>query len=173
MWSLESLWLFTNTCSLSLCKKESQLQSKKTDFSQEKSRKSQKKVKKFDFSLTFLDWNPFFFDCNWLSFLLSLSSDVDYLPFFHVTLTYVLLSSMTCPLSWWLCSMVFTAHCDLLRQWLHCSCDSYCLRYSIVPLEYKSCLCSLRLDFFHCTVLSTLVVANRLKIPTPPLPDPT
>ena len=38
-----------------LCKKESQLQSKKTDFSQEKSRKSQKKVKKFDFSLTFLD----------------------------------------------------------------------------------------------------------------------
>ena len=38
-----------------LCKKESQLQSKKTDFSQEKSRKSQKKVKKIDFSLTFLD----------------------------------------------------------------------------------------------------------------------
>ena len=40
---------------LILSKKESQLQSKKTDFSQEKSRKSQKKVKKFDFSLTFLD----------------------------------------------------------------------------------------------------------------------
>ena len=38
-----------------LCKKESQLQSKKMDFSQEKSRKSQKKVKKIDFSLTFLD----------------------------------------------------------------------------------------------------------------------
>ena len=45
---------------LTLCKKESQLQSKKMDFSQEKSRKSQKKVKKIDFSLTFLDWNPFF-----------------------------------------------------------------------------------------------------------------
>ena len=41
--------------SIMLCKKESQLQSKKTDFSQEKSRKSQKKVKKIDFSLTFLD----------------------------------------------------------------------------------------------------------------------
>ena len=40
---------------VTLCKKESQLQSKKTDFSQEKSRKSQKKVKKFDFSFTFLD----------------------------------------------------------------------------------------------------------------------
>ena len=46
--------------SVTLCKKESQLQSKKTDFSQEKSRKSQNKVKKIDFSLTFLDWNPFF-----------------------------------------------------------------------------------------------------------------
>ena len=50
-------WLI---CLLSLCKKESQLQSKRTDFSQEKSRKSQKKVKKIDFSLTFLDWNPIF-----------------------------------------------------------------------------------------------------------------
>ena len=43
-----------------LSKKESQLQSKKTDFSQEKSRKSQFFWLFFDFSLTFLDWNPFF-----------------------------------------------------------------------------------------------------------------
>ena len=43
-----------------LCKKESRLQSKKTDFSQEKSRKSQFFWLFFDFSLTFLDWNPFF-----------------------------------------------------------------------------------------------------------------
>ena len=52
--SQQIIWVVT------LCKKESQLQSKKMDFSQEKSRKSQKKVKNFDFSLTFLDWNPFF-----------------------------------------------------------------------------------------------------------------
>ena len=48
------------TSLMSLCKKESQLQSKKTDFSQEKSRKSQFFWLFFDFSLTFLDWNPFF-----------------------------------------------------------------------------------------------------------------
>ena len=43
-----------------LCKKESQLQSKKMDFSQEKSRKSQFFWLFFDFSSTFLDWNLFF-----------------------------------------------------------------------------------------------------------------
>ena len=47
----------------------------------------------------------------------------------------------------------------------------------IVLLRYisQACwvLCSPRLDFFHCTVISTLVAANRLKIPTPSLPDPS
>ena len=50
----------TGQQSMNLCKKESQLQSKKTDFSQEKSRKSQLFWLFFDFSLTFLDWNLFF-----------------------------------------------------------------------------------------------------------------
>ena len=27
-------------------------------------------------------------------------------------------------------------HCDLLLQWHYCSCDAYCLRYSIVLVEY-------------------------------------
>ena len=47
-------------CSLSfliLCKKESQVKSKKTDFSQEKSRKVNKKSIFFDFLLTFLDFS--------------------------------------------------------------------------------------------------------------------
>ena len=59
---IKSGWTWSNDmgASITLCKKESQLQSKKTDFSQEKSRKSQKKSKKIDFSLTSLDWNPFF-----------------------------------------------------------------------------------------------------------------
>ena len=51
------LWC-TDKCPLfpvNLCKKESQLQSKKMDFSQEKSRKSQIFWLFFDFSLTFLD----------------------------------------------------------------------------------------------------------------------
>ena len=63
---------------LTLCKKESQLQSKKTDFSQEKSRKSQKKVKKIDFFLTFLDWNPFFLTVT--DFLFYRVSRVAFLP---------------------------------------------------------------------------------------------
>ena len=53
----------------------------------------------------------------------------------------------------------------------------YCSRYSIVLLQYLSqaywVLCSPRLDFFHRTVISTLVAANRLRIPSPLLPDPT
>ena len=42
-------WKFTQMSVLTLCKKESRLQSKKMDFSQEKSRKSQKKSKKLTF----------------------------------------------------------------------------------------------------------------------------
>ena len=57
------------------------------------------------------------------------------------------------------------AHCDLLLQWRYCSHDTYCLRYLIVLLQYisQACwvLCSPRLDFFHHTVISTLVAANR------------
>ena len=70
------------------------------------------------------------------------------------------------------CTLLYiTAHCDLLLQWRYCSCDAYCLRYSIVLLQYLSqacwVLCSPRLDFFHRTVISTLVAANRLRSPFP------
>ena len=74
------------------------------------------------------------------------------------------------------CSLWLRAvhYCTLLRTVTHC--DAYCSRYSIVLLQYLSqayrVLCSPRLDFFHRTVISTLVAANRLKIPSPPLPDP-
>ena len=76
------------------------------------------------------------------------------------------------------CALLYTtAHCDLLLQWRYCSCDAYCVRYSIVLLQYLSqacwVLCSPRLDFFHRTVISTLVAANRLRSPLPLLPDPT
>ena len=68
-----------------------------------------------------------------------------------------------------------TQDCALLYTTAHC--DAYCSRYPIVLLQYISqaywVLCSPRLDFFHRTVIRTLVAANRLKIPTPPLPDPT
>ena len=70
------------------------------------------------------------------------------------------------------CALLYiTAHCDLLLQWRYCSSDAYCSRYSIVLLQYisQACWvpCSPRLDFFHRTVISTLVAANRLKIPSP------
>ena len=76
------------------------------------------------------------------------------------------------------CALLYiTAHCDLLLQWHYCSSDAYCLRYSIVLLQYLSQACwvlwSPRLDFFHRTVISTLVAANRLEIPTPLLPEPS
>ena len=64
---------------------------------------------------------------------------------------------------------VVTQSCALLYITAHC--DTYCSRYSIVLLQYisQACwvLCSPRLDFFHCTVISTLVVANRLRSPLP------
>ena len=70
------------------------------------------------------------------------------------------------------CALLYiTAHCDLLLQWRHCSCDAYCSCYLIVLLQYLSqacwVLCSPRLDFFHRTVFSTLVAANRLRSPLP------
>ena len=43
--------------SIRLSKKESQVKSKKMDFSQEKSRKVNKKSKNIDFLLTFLDFS--------------------------------------------------------------------------------------------------------------------
>ena len=37
------------------------------------------------------------------------------------------------------CALLYTAaHCDLLLQWRYCSCDTYCLRYPIVLLQYIS-----------------------------------
>ena len=49
--------------------------------------------------------------------------------------------------------------------------------FSIVLLRYISQACwvasSPRLDFFHHTVISTLVAANRTQIPIPLLPDPS
>ena len=70
------------------------------------------------------------------------------------------------------CTLLYTtAHCDWLLQWCYCPCDAYCLRYPIVLLQYLSqacwVLCSPRLDFFHHTVISTLVAANRLRSPLP------
>ena len=67
------------------------------------------------------------------------------------------------------CALLYTtAHCDLLLQWRYCSCNTYCSCYSIVLLQYISQACwvlwSPRLDFFHRTVISTLVAANRLRL---------
>ena len=62
-----------------------------------------------------------------------------------------------------------TVHCCAL--WHYCSCNAYCSRYPIVLLQYisQACwvLCSPRLDFFHRTVISTLVAANRLRSSLP------
>ena len=92
--------------------------------------------------------------------------------------------------------LYIAAHCDLLLQWRYCSltvhccalwpivavtllfsyCTSlrtvtYCCSDAIVLLQYisQACwvLCSPRLDFFHHTVISTLVAANRLRSPLP------
>ena len=70
------------------------------------------------------------------------------------------------------CTLLYIAvHCDLLLQWRYCSSDAYCSHYFIVLLQYISQACwvlwSPRLDFFHRTVISTLVAANRLRSPLP------
>ena len=49
--------------------------------------------------------------------------------------------------------------------------------FAVLLPRYISQACwvasSPRLDFFHRTVISTLVAANRLRIPFPLLPDPS
>ena len=84
-----------------------------------------------------------------------------------VLLTHVQLAVVTQS-----CTLLYiAAHCDLLLQWRYCPSDAYCPHYFIVLLQYLSqacwVLCSPRLDFFHCTVISTLVAANRLRSPLP------
>ena len=80
------------------------------------------------------------------------------------------------PLSCWLMRSLLlwlraAPYCTLLRTVTYCSSDAYCSCCSIVLLQYLSqacwVLCSPRLDFFHCTVISTLVAANRRKSPFP------
>ena len=60
-----------------LCKKESQVKSEKMAFSQEKSTKSQGKVKKYWLFVDFSWLKAVFFDFTWLSFLQSLSIDIE------------------------------------------------------------------------------------------------
>ena len=60
-----------STSLLKLCKKESQVKSKKTAFSQEKLTKSQGKVKKYWLFVHFSWPKAIFFDFTWLSFLQS------------------------------------------------------------------------------------------------------
>ena len=86
-------------------------------------------------------------------------------PLFLLTHAQLAVVTQSCAL------LYFTAHRDLLLQWRYCSGDTYCSRYSIVLLQYLSqacwLLCSPRLDFFHRTVISTLVAANRLRSQLP------
>ena len=92
-------------------------------------------------------------------------------PLFSLTHAQLAIVTQSCAL------LYIAAHCDLLLQWHYCSRDAYCSRYLIVLLQYisQACwvLCSPRLDFFYRTVIRTLVAANRLKIPTSLLPDPS
>ena len=60
---------------LNLCKKESQVKSKKTAFSQEQSTKSQGKVKKYWLFVDFSWLRAVFSDFTWLSFLQRLMCD--------------------------------------------------------------------------------------------------
>ena len=82
-------------------------------------------------------------------------------PLFLLTRAQLAVVTQSCAL------LYIAAHCDLLFWW------RLLFALPIVLLQYisQACwvLCSPRLDFFHRTVISTLVVANRLKIPTPPL----
>ena len=86
-------------------------------------------------------------------------------PLFLLTHVQLVVVTQSCAL------LYIAAHCDLLLQWCYCSCDAYCSRYLIVLLQYISQACwvlwSPRLDFFHRTVISTLVAANRLRSPLP------
>ena len=86
-------------------------------------------------------------------------------PLFLLTHAQLAVVTQSCAL------LYITAHCDLLLQWRYCSRYAYCSRYPIVLLQYisQACwvLCSPRLDFFHRTVISTLVAANRLRSPFP------
>ena len=97
------------------------------------------------------------------------------------------------PLSYWLmCSSLLwlraAPYCTLLCTVTYCCSDAIVavtllflwrllFTIPIVLLQYLSqacwVLCSPRLDFFHWTVISTLVAANRLRIPIPPLPEST
>ena len=90
----------------------------------------------------------------------------------HYWSLYCLVDSCAAHLVTQSCALLYiAAHCDLLLQWRYCSSDAYCSHYPIVLLQYLSqacwVLCSPRLDFFHHTVISTLVAANRLRSPFP------
>ena len=86
-------------------------------------------------------------------------------PLFLLTHAQLAVVTQSCAL------LYIAAHCDLLLQWRYCPCYAYCSHYTIVLLQYisQACWvpCSPRLDFFHRTVISTLVVANRLRSPLP------
>ena len=86
-------------------------------------------------------------------------------PLFSLTHAQLAVVTQSCAL------LYIAAHCDLLSQWRYCACDAYCSRYPIVLLQYLSQACwvpcSPRLDFFHRTVISTLVAANRLRSQLP------
>ena len=121
--------------------------------------------------LTILTW---LLESQWLC----TNTGVIALSFYQPLAPFVLLTHAQLAVVTQSCALLYTtAHCDLLLQWCYCSSDAYCSRYLIVLLQYISQACwvlwSPRLDFFHRTVISTLVAANRLRSPTPLLPDPS
>ena len=115
--------------------------------------------------LTILTW---LLEPQWLC----TNTGVIALSFYRPLAPFVLLTHAQLAVVTQSCALRYTtAHCDLLLQWRYCSSDAYCSCYLIVLLQYISQACwvlwSPRLDFFHRTVISTLVVANRLRSPLP------
>ena len=113
------------------------------------------------------DWDLFIFPCTNTGVIATHA-----LSFYWPLAPFVLLTHVQLAVVTQSCTLLYiTVHCDLLLQWHYCSSDTYCSCYLIVLLQYLSqvcwVLCSPRLDFFHRTVISTLVAANRLRSPLP------
>ena len=119
------------------------------------------------------DWFIYFYTCTDTGVIAThaLSFYRPLAPLFLLTHAQLAVVTQSCALLYDCCALWPIVAVTLLLQWRYCSGDAYCSRYSIVLLQYisRACwvLCSPRLDFFHRTVISTLVAANRLRSPLP------
>ena len=122
--------------SMRLCKKESQVKSEKTAFSQEKSTKSQGKVKKYWLFVDFSWLKAIFFDFTWLSFLQRMRCVVS--MFYGLISCPMIVDDQSChettlgcyPCAWhalvflllWCPGQcpLFCGHGQILCQWVHC-----------------------------------------------------